>query len=227
MNLKVIITTLIIQLFLISCIDGLFGNKYTNEISKAKSGIEQFYTVTDLFEHFPKSISSDSYRYSESQIPQNFTNIDNAISGYSYLFIDMEKETHSFYPTIYLYKTQYSAKNFIVDHSFNSYKYIDTLKIRNVALPGSYPIPYFEDFDFGLGSEKLDLRSTGLPVIVDKFIVPDDLEVFVLKASPGFFWKIKFERERPETLGKWKHGYSSGIAISRKLNTVVYWMKAW
>jgi hypothetical protein len=62
---------------------------------------------------------------------------------------------------------------------------------------------------------------------VDVNNVPDDLEVFVIKAEHGYFWKKKFDLERPNTLGIWKNGYSCGIAISRKSNMIIYWMKAW
>jgi len=38
---------------------------------------------------------------------------------------------------------------------------------------------------------------------------------------------LKADWDRPKTLGEWKNGYSCGIAISRKRNMIVYWMKAW
>jgi hypothetical protein len=147
--------------------------------------------------------------------------------GYLYLMLHRGGDSLSLYPKTFIYKTKYINRNFIIDDGFSYYKYFDTLKLRNVALPQAYPIPYFEDLDFGLGSERIDLRSTGILMVIDKNNVPDDLEVFVLKAGPGYFWKWKAEWDRPETLKEWKNGYSCGIAISRKCNIVVYWVKAW
>ena len=163
----------------------------------------------------------------ESDIPTSNFDPESVYSACIYLFLEMGEDSLLLYPKTYIYKTNYSNRNFIIDDSFSYYKYTDTLKLRNVALPGAYPIPYFEDFDFGLGSERFDLRSLGILMVIDKHYVPDDLEVFVLKAGHGYFWKLKFDQDRPETLGDWKNGYSCGIAISRKRNMIVYWMKAW
>jgi hypothetical protein len=148
-------------------------------------------------------------------------------TGFVYLVLKMGEDSISLYPKSYIYKTQYNSRNFILDDSFKYYKYYDTLKLRNVDIAGAYPIPYFIDFDFGLGSERFDLDRFGFHISVDINNVPDDLEVFVLKAEHGYFWKKKFDLERPNTLGIWKNGYSCGIAILRKSNMIIYWMKAW
>lgn len=222
------ITYIFVIFVLSSCIDSLFGNKYITSINKNRVIIERYFSVKGLFEHFPNSFSEKSYRFMLSKVPTNTFDPHSIYSVFTYLFLDMaDDNVQSYYPSKYLHKTSYSKMNFILDDSFSYYMYTDTQKIRNVALPGTYPIPYFEDFDFGLGSERFDMRSSGLPIIIDKFNVPDDLEVFVLRSDKGFYWKTKFKQDRPDTLGDWKHGYSSGIAISRKLNIVVYWMKAW
>jgi hypothetical protein len=163
----------------------------------------------------------------EGCIPIKTENKENTHAGYTFLFLNMGEDSKALYPKKYIYKTYYANQNFIVDDSFDYYKYTDTLNLRNVAHYGLYPIPYFEYFDFGLGSLRFDFRSSGVPAIIDKYNVPDDLEVFVIKAGHVYFWKLKFEQERPESLGVWKNGYSSGIAISEKLNMIVYWMKAW
>lgn len=224
------IRTIILALLTItlgSCIDKILGHEYVATIENYQIGFEHCYSVKGLFDHFPKSISNKSYIYMEARIPINKFNSESTYSGYSYLFLDMGKDSLSLYPDKYIYKTLYKKTNFIIDDSFSYYKYTDTLKLRNVALPGAYPIPYFEDFDFGLGSERFDLRSLGIHLVIDKYNVPEDLEVFVLKAGHGYFWKLTFDQKRPETLGDWKNGYSCGIAISKKRNMIVYWMKAW
>ncbi|KJF44166.1 hypothetical protein LH29_01160 [Draconibacterium sediminis] len=139
----------------------------------------------------------------------------------------MEEDYEEFYPDTFLYKTKYDRLNFILDDSFSYYQYTDTLKTRNVVQPDAYPIPYFERHDFGLGFERIDLRGSGVTLVRDRHNVPEDLEVFVFKAGYGNFWEIEFEQDRPDTLGNWKNGYSSGIAISKELNMAIYWMMAW
>jgi len=225
-NKKVIILASF-TIFLCSCIDKILGHKYVASIENYQIGIERSYYVKELFDHFPKSISNKSYIYMEASIPTKIFDSESVFSAYTILILGMGEDSLSLYPKTFIYKTKYTNRNFIIDDGFSYYTYFDTLKLRNVALPGAYPIPYFEDFDFGLGSKRFDLRSRGILMVIDKHYVPDDLEVFVLKARHGYFWKLKFDQERPETLGEWKNGYSCGIAISKKRNMIIYWMKAW
>ncbi len=198
-----------------------------NSIKNSQQAIENCYQVSGLFNHFPESISNKSYIRLKSCIPTKTFDPESVYSAYLFLFISIRDNINVVYPKTFISKTNYLEPNFIIDDSFGYYKYYDKTKVRNIALPGKYPIPYFENFDFGLGFERTDLRNSGILLINDKYNVPEDLEVYVLKAGSGYFWEIEFEQERPKTLGKWKNGYSSGIAISKKLNLAVYWMMAW
>lgn len=226
MKKKIVLTLLLIIMFS-SCIDKILGHKYVALVENARANLKSSYTIDGLFDHFPKSISNKSYIDMLATIPDNIYYPDTYHTGFFYLFLNMGKDSLSLYPKKYIYKTQYTNQNFILDDSFSYYKYTDTLKLRNVIVPKAYPIPYFEDFDFGLGSERFDLRPLGMLMVIDKYYVPEDLEVFVLKAGYGYFWKKKFDLDRPETLGEWKNGYSCGIAISKKRNIIIYWMKVW
>ena len=226
MKKKTIVIALITIMFS-SCIDKILGHKYVASIENARISLKDSYTINDLFDHFPKSISNKSVIHMGFTIPDNINYPDDYHTGFFYLFLNMGEDSLSPYPKTFIYKTKYTNRNFILDDSFSFYKYTDTLKLRNVILSGAYPIPYFEIFDFGLGSERFDLRPQGKLMVIDKYYVPDDLEVFVLKAGQGYFWKKKFDLDRPKTLGEWKNGYSCGIAISKKRNMIIYWMKAW
>ncbi len=223
-------TTILLALHIIlfsSCIDKVLGHKYVATIDNTRIMLKKSYAKQGLFEHFPTSISNKSVLHIMFTIPDTTYSSDNYYTGFVYLVLKMGEDSLSIYPKSYIYKTQYKSRNFILDDSFKYYKYYDTLKLRNVDIAGAYPIPYFEDVDFGLGSKRCDLDRFGFPISVDLNNVPDDLEVFVIKAEHGYFWKKKFDLERPETLGIWKNGYSCGVAISRKRNMIVYWMKAW
>lgn len=226
MRIKILVLILL-NITLGSCTDSIIGHKYVSSIKNARINFEHCYSVNGLFDHFPKSISNKSVVDMLLKIPNNTYYLGSYYIGFSFLILKMEGDSLGLYPKSYVYKTLYTNRNFIIDVAFSNYKYTDTLKQRNVALPGAYPIPYFEDLDFGLGSERFDLRTKGIDLVVDKNNVPDDLEVFVLKTGYGFFWKLKFDQDRPITLGDWKNGYSCGIAISKKNNMIVYWMMAW
>lgn len=224
---KYILVLSLSTIMLNSCIDKILGHKYVTTIENCEIGFKHSYSINGLFDHFPKSISNKSFIDMEFTVPSNTYYKDSYHTGFVYLILQMGEDSLSLYPKTYNYKTNYADRNFIIDDGFSYYTYFDTLRLRNVALPGTFPIPYFEDIDFGLGFERIDLDRFGFPISVDKNAVPDDLEVFVLKSGHGYFWKLKADWDRPKSLGKWKNGYSCGIAISKKRNIIVYWMKAW
>ena len=225
---KSIFILALVTIILSSCIDRILGHKYVATIDNARIMLEKSYTKEGLLEHFPKSISNKSVLHIMFTIPDTIFYEDDYNTGFVYLALKMGEDSLSVYPKSYIYRTQYNNnKNFILDESFTYYKYYDTLKLRNVYIPGAYPIPYLIDFDFGLGSERFDLRPQGMLMVIDKYKVPDDLEVYVIKAEHGYFWKKKFDLQRPNTLGIWKNGYSCGVAISKKMNLIIYWTKVW
>lgn len=222
-----LLVLLLITVALSSCMDHFLGERYVKIIKHSKRDFEDCYQVKGLFNHFPKSISNKSYKNIEYGIPTKIFDPESHYFADLFLILEMGEDSKGFYPDTFIYKTTYKDLNFIVDGSFSYYQYSDTLKVRNVVQPNAYPIPYFEDYDFGLGAERIDLRSTGILMVIDKYNVPEDLEVFVLKARHGNFWKIEIDQDRPETLEKWENGYSSGIAISKEFNMAIYWMMAW
>ena len=227
MTYKKAITLSFLIIISSSCIDKILGRKYVATIENYEIGFKKSYSIRGLFDHFPKSISNNLFVGLQSTVPSNIYYPDSYHTGFVYLTLKMGEDSLSLYPKTYLYKTKYNERNFIIDDGFSYYTYFDTLKLRNVAINGVYPIPYFEDIDFGIGSERFDLRKIGILMVIDKYYVPEDLDVFVLKANHGYFWKLKANWDRPETLGEWKNGYSYGIAISKKQKIIVYWMKAW
>ena len=226
MRIKLIIVG-ILAVFFSSCIDQILGKRYVKMIKQSQRNFEDCYQVNGLYNHFPKSFSNQSVLNSKFSYPtKNFDpDIHYFIDGV--LLLNMGEDFKNFYPDTFIFKTNYSDSNFIVDGSFSYYQYYDTLKILNISKPKMYPIPFFENYDFGLDSVRFDLRDAGVLMVIDNYNVPEDLEVFVLKAGNGNFWNIEIDQDRPETLGNWKNGYSSGIAISRQQNIAVYWMMAW
>ena len=97
----------------------------------------------------------------------------------------------------------------------------------NIYCKGNLPIPYFENYDFGLGVKEEEKEVNGKIYFNYIHTVPEDLKVYVIKAEAGNFWKFDCKENRPETLGKWKHGYSKGVAVSDKYDKVVFWTIVW
>lgn len=218
----------IFALVLSSCVDTMLGKQYVNSIKHSKKDLENCYKIKGLFDHYPKSISSKNAIQMLTFVPDHLNYQENLFKAEHYLILSMGDEIENFYPEKFIYKTNYNDENFIIDLGFRYYTQLDTLKIRNVALSGFYPVPYFESFDFGLGDvEEEYWYDEDIEAISNKYNIPEDLEVFVIKAGKGDYWKVKSNEKRPETLTDWKYGYSSGIAISKKSNIVAYWMIIW
>jgi hypothetical protein len=227
MNKKFLLIVLFLPILVNSCFDRNDGGRYVKKIRHFHQEFEKCYQVEGLFNHFPTKISNKSFIRFKATVPCNTFYPGSVYSDYLYLFLNILEDEQTILPDTFMYKTDYKKSNFIMDDAFRVYQNYDTAKVRNTVCPSAYPIPYFERLDFNLGFETIDLRNIRDNLFVDIHKVPEDLEVYVLKAGYGYFWEIEFDQERPETLGNWKNGYSSGVAISKEHNIAVYWMMAW
>jgi hypothetical protein len=91
-----------------------------------------------------------------------------------------------------------------------------------------YPIPYFEKIDFGLGlKRRKDTVINKQRYFTSTYFIPTDLEIYVISAQAGNYWKVDCKEKRPESLKNWINGYSRGIAISNKENLLIYWVMVW
>jgi len=133
-------------------------------------------------------------------------------------------------PDSIIYSTNYfSDSNFIIDIPELKRSLFPVEKC-NKYYRGKMPVPYFENYDFALGEKtvlKKQLKGEPRSRRHTVYVVPEDLKVYVIAARAGNFWKFDCNETRPETLGKWKHGYSKGVAISDKTNKVVFWVIVW
>lgn len=85
---------------------------------------------------------------------------------------------------------------------------------------------------FGLGTEQDSSFSKKLGKFIktEKQRLPTDLEIYIVDAQPGNFWKNKEMaalEPRPVLPKKWKHGYSRGVAVSCSCSRVCWWVMAW
>jgi len=94
------------------------------------------------------------------------------------------------------------------------------------------PIYDFMDADFMLGTtiDSLFNDRYNYYAKLEYAILPSDLEVYVVDARAGNFWKnreLSSLEPRPVLPDKWKHGYSRGIGVSRECKMACWWLIVW
>jgi hypothetical protein len=127
----------------------------------------------------------------------------------------------------FLFKTYYQVDSNIIINQTELRRDMFPVEKCNKSFDKKYPIPYFESYDFNLGEKTFEKVIDGEKYVYDVYTIPGDLEVFVIEAKAGDFWKENCNENRPESLQVWKHGYSKGIAISEKKDLMVYWTMVW
>lgn len=219
---------ILLTLTLLSCV---FGRDYTQSNSYfqlEKKKILNSLNDSSIFYFFPKEIEHSNLMMYISSM--DTTRMDPLI-GFLYLTYSLSNPGTDLDQTLskdILYSTNYNEENMIIDVSeLNKNRF--PISKCNKYLENKYPIPYFENWDFGLGESKTEKMTddNGKTYYQTYFNIPSDLKVYVLSSNPENPIASKFDVNRPESLKVWKHGYSSGIAVSKKENLVMYWFMQW
>lgn len=219
---------ILLTLTIISCV--FCGNQAESnrDFQIEKKKIRNDLNDSSIFSFFPKEIKSGYTRMRIS--PMDTTRMDPLI-GFLYLTYSLSNPGTDLEKTLgqdILYSTTYNEENMIIDVSeLNKNRF--PISKCNKYLENKYPIPYFENWDFGLGESKTEKMTddNGKTYYQTYFNIPSDLKVYVLSSNPENPIASKFDVNRPESLKGWKHGYSSGIAVSKKENLVMYWFMQW
>lgn len=222
-NLIIIIAALTI-LCVLSCNDGV---RTTNILSKEQNkDFENAFIVNDLLSHFyENNIGQLKYLLVDPPgCPPRYKCL--AQSGEIYIVKTFESINY-FRPNKFLYTTQYVNDSNIIINSTRLKNDVFPIEKCHKFFNKKYPIPYFESYNFKLGGEYIEKVVDGKTVGEYTYSIPSDLEVYVIEAEPGNFWKEKCPEPRPESLKEWKNGYSKGIAISKKEKLIVYWVIIW
>lgn len=183
----------------------------------------------NLLSHFPNRINSDSVSFHSSppSCPPTFK--CSKQFGEIYFIVDTpdyQEELSNLQSGNIAYKTSYTNNNIIVNLSELKRDIFPVAKC-NKWFANKYPIPYFESFNFGLGKREEKKIVDGETHYNYTYSIPSDLQVCVIAAEAGDFWKENCNEKRPESLKEWKHGYSRGIATSEKEKIIVYWTMVW
>lgn len=222
-RIKVLI---ICSVVLFSCVSSPYKESHET-LRKCKASFDKKYRITNLFDHFPDQDISQPILYYGVQLMPTYK----YIRGYLYQFVRYENDSVGLCEKIkedVLYNTKYANQDNI---------FIDFIGFSDVSKPDpksnkwykdKYPIPYLGNVNLGLGEtfeEKID--DKGKKYRDYNSIIPEDLEMFVIDAQLGYFWKGDSDSKRPESLKEWKNGYSRGYAISKKEKMIVYWTIIW
>jgi len=209
--------------FLISCVNpNVLNADYA--FSDVKKSIVNQVGENDMFVHFPENITSDCLRMtytSPSEEGSDCTGDLYLTYGFDESVVEQLSNDSIFY------STEYRDSTNIIINMFELKRNFFPIAKCNKWFSGKYPIPYFENFDFGLGEHKDEKVVKGQTYWNCIYTVPNDLRIFVISARSGEFWKKGCDENRPEILKEWKNGYSSGIAISKETNRVIYWAMVW
>jgi len=90
---------------------------------------------------------------------------------------------------------------------------VDSAKVNDSCYKDLYPIPNFIRVENPMKHSDIKLNET--------------YRIYVLEAKPGVFYKELQPSPSPQMPKNWGNGYSKGIAISEKDNTVIYWGIIW
>ncbi len=203
--------------------------------SNIRIAFKKYYNITGLFNHFPNNVKNKIIGGMISYPPINLLPESRCNNQDAEIVIisnksDYSKDLKKVFDKGVIYTTNYySDSNFIIDITELKRTLFPVAKC-NTYHKGEFPVPYFEDYNFGLGvKETLTKQLDGepRPRRHTVYTIPEDLKVYVIGARAGNFWKFDCKENRPETLGKWKHGYSKGVAVSDKYDRVVFWVIVW
>lgn len=226
-----LISLLIITISLSGCGDTIVRQYLANANSHLKELKKTFgddYLKSDLLSHFPEKVTDTTNFYMFSSPPACPPSFKcSAQFGEIYLITKKDSVTENWSIKNSLFNTKYNADSNIIINQTELRKDMFPIEKCNKSFDDKYPIPYFESYDFKLGEKTFKKEVEGEIYVDYIHTIPGDLNVFVLEAASGDFWKESCNENRPESLHEWKHGYSKGIAISEENDILIYWTMIW
>jgi len=220
---RCLLFSVFMTLIMCSCTQ-TYDDGISSLITCKKSFIE-LYNRSDLFDHFPEYDR-------ENPLQGRFTQlIPTSRRGkmFQYEYYDKDrKNVERLKQFNVIYHSNYNdSNNIIID--FAGFR--DSLIQRpesNRYFENKYPLPDLGFIDFNLGTTINNVIGADDETYdVSKFNYPEDLEVYVIDAKAGNFWKTKSDKKNPEALKAWKYGYSRGYAISESQQRIIYWTIVW
>jgi len=194
-------------------------------LKEQKTVYDKYYNKKNLLSHFPNKIGFDNITFFAS--PPSCLPKFECKKQWGYHYQICKFDTSKCFTQDFLMESKYLADSNIIINLTELKRSIFPVEKCNKWFENKYPIPYFEYFDFNLGDNNKVEEIDGETHHNFIYIIPSDLEVYVLEAEAGNFWKVDCYEKRPEELKEWKNGYSKGIAISKKESIIMYWTIVW
>ncbi len=223
---KVIVLFSFMSMFTLRCTNNI------NEkmIDVAKESFKKVSTKQNLLSHFPGKIKELEVTLSISPpgCPPTFDCSNQ--TGYIILTLNKnlyKKEVDDLVSDVISYKTQYNSKDNTIINLKELRRNIFPVPKCNILVENFLPIPYFEHYDFNMGFNEMKVEIDEVPYFDYTYTIPSDLQVYVIEAEAGNFWKEDCNEKRPISLKDWKHGYSRGLATSEEENIIVFWAMIW
>jgi len=204
-----------------------FNSRLNSMIKRAQESMERDYNKSGLLNHFPKDIKNP-----ESSLlvkpPTCLPSYDcRSQSGYAQLLSNLDSTKRNI-PDSILFETAYFVDDNMIINTAELKRELFAIEKCNKWYPNKLPIPYFERYFLSFDEkEQIKKEVDGEMYYLDIFDVPSDLQVYVIEAEAGKFWKEDCKEWRPKALKEWQNGYSKGIAMSEKENIIVYWAMIW
>ena len=226
-NMSLVISFLI--LILNCCNTNNYSDNPNQTLKHEKETFGKETNIKNLLDHFPEKINKRNVYFELN--PPSCPPTYKCRAQYGDVFLcvkisDYKEDINKLIKNKIIYKTAYLDSNIIINLDEFKHNIFPNEKC-NKWHPKKIPIPYFEKYDFGLGKKEIKKTINDELYFNYTYIIPLDLNVFVIMAEPGEIWKINCKEKRPETLNEWKHGYSRGYAISEKEKIIVYWVVVW
>lgn len=204
-------------------------NNVTKLITEQKQTFASESSIKNFLDFFPEKVDDQNalFEVSPPSCPPKYE----CSAQYGDIYLNLAKDKNiELYNNIMqrkvIYSTKYSDQNIIL----NLYELKDTIfktQKCNMFFKDKYPIPHFEDYDFGLGCKTDKKIIKGETYFNYTYTVPSDLQVYVIESNYGFFWKSECGETRPLSLRIWEHGYSKGFGISEEKNMIIFWAMIW
>lgn len=210
-------------ILLCSCVESSKKEERTYQEGGVLKEYSQVISTVDtlFFSHFPKSLERDEFK------EYNFSG-EKSYSGYPRAWVvlkkseeEIEKLNEKF---IAKYPTMLNAadSNLLVINTWKSLKESGfsvarddkTIKRLEEIGKSEYPIPNFYELKLDGGEKNVCQLSS-------------DFTIIVIRAEKGIFGKFDELADRSYVPSSWVHGYSKGVAISKKQNLIIYWCAIW
>lgn len=102
--------------------------------------------------------------------------------------------------------------------------------INRISIFKEYGNNNEKEYDLGCDSNDIPVPnfwSTKFADTANKCNLQSNFDIFVINARQGIYINKKYLKENINLPHVWEHGYSKGVALSRKNSVIIYWVIVW